>query len=432
MQATGKAKLIKNAHLFDPSSGIDGIGDILISGRKIAGINPAAAPKDAEIIDADGNYLFPAFADVHVHFRTPGQEHKENLKSGSRAALAGGFTTVIQMPNTLPVIDTPELVRRISGNSPIELRTLAILSTGRKIGKLSDLTALFKAGAVGFTDDGLPVMDADIMRSALEFSAESGTVIANHCEDFSIGGFGAIRDSDISEELGVSGWNPERESVMAERDCRLSMETGGKLHICHVSYSGTIDVIRSAKSKGAKVTAEVTPHHLVLTTEAVRQFGTDAKMNPPLGDDVDRDALISALEDGVIDCIATDHAPHTPEEKSGGLGKAAFGVIGLETSFPACYTHLVKSGRISLSRVIDALSARPRDIYSLERVGLFDGSRADLVLISMDEEFIVDPDKFESKSRNCPFRGMKVFGRILWTMYAGKIKWKYHGYIDRK
>jgi dihydroorotase len=327
------------------------------------------------------------------------------------------------MPNTCPVVDSPDLVRELTRDHPIELRVMAAVTKGSCSKELNDLGPVVDAGAVGLSDDGQPVSDARFMRRALEFSALRGVPVASHCEDKSVGVQGSVRSGNVAEILDVSGWDPAREWAMVERDIALAEETGGHVHICHVSTARSVEAIRSAKSKGLNISAEVTPHHLTLTADAVLDIGANAKMNPPLGDPEDRDALVEALATGAIDCIATDHAPHTRKEKSQGLLRSPFGVIGLETSFAVCYTELVRSDRITLERLIDAMAIQPRRIFKLEGVALAEGSRADMVLVDLDREWTVDPEMFQSKGRNCPFAGRRVAGKVLWTMYRG-ILWK--------
>lgn len=425
MKPTQPSVLITNAHLFDPSNGVDYKGAVLVKNGRIedTGLSIKAG-NDVQVIDAGGMHLFPAFCDPHVHFRTPGQTHKEDIESGSRAALAGGFTSVIQMPNTSPVIDTPELVRDMTRDEPIELRVMGAVTLESRSRELTDFEALREAGAVGFSDDGTPVSEFVFMKAALTYSSEAGVPIASHAEDTSFGLGGIVRMGMIAESLGVPGWNPKRESAMVERDLKMARKFGGHIHVCHVSTTESVDFLRRGRKHDISMSAEVTPHHLGLTIDAVSQYGADAKMNPPLGTEEDRQILIEALADGTIDCIATDHAPHTPEEKSTGLMRAPFGVIGLETSFAVVYTELVKPGRITLNRLIDAMSHVPREIYNLEKVGLYKGSRADMTLVDLERTWVVEPGKFESKARNCPFAQRELGGKVLWTMYRGDVAWK--------
>lgn len=428
MSPDDKIILIRNAHLFDPAHGVDVEGSVLVKDGKISGVGPDVVPVgEMEIIEGEGKYLFPGFCDPHVHFRTPGQTEKEDVESGSRAALAGGFTTVIQMPNTVPVVDKPELIRELTADEPVELKVMGAVTYGSESRELTDFAALIDAGAVGLTDDGEAIAVPVFMKAALQFSEEKGIPVASHAEEPTFGLKGVVRPGLIADSLGVPGWNPGRESSMVERDIGLAVENGGHVHFCHVSVDQSVEFIRKAKQEKVDVTAEVTPHHLSLTVNDVPTLGADGKMNPPLGTEKDRDILIEALADGTIDCIATDHAPHTPEEKSRSLDRAPFGVIGLETSFSVVYTDLVKTGKVGLDRVVEAMSSVPRGIYNLEQVGLFKGSRADLVLVDFEKAWKVDPDKFESKARNCPFAGRELFGKVLLTMYRGKILWKYQG-----
>jgi dihydroorotase len=399
------------------------IGDVLIVDGRIAQIG-SNLKSQVRMIEANGKWLFPAFCDPHVHFRTPGQTEKEDLESGCNAALAGGFTSVIQMPNTKPVVDTPALVHELTRDEPLELRVMAAVTKGIMSRDLTDLSSLLKAGAAGFSNDGQPIWTSELMASALEFSKKSGAKIADHAEYKSFHQNGPVRLGPVSKKLNVPGWDPSREWEMVERDIRIAHDTGGYLHICHVSTTRSVEAIRKAKSEGVNVTAEVTPHHLTLTSENVIEFGSNAKMNPPLGDELDRHALVEALSDGTLDCIATDHAPHTVDDKAKGIQDSPFGVTGLETSFPVCYTKLVKPGLITLNRLIDAISISPRRIFGLDRIGLFEGSRADMVLVDVDDNWNIDVRKFMSKGRNCPFDGMKVNGKILWTMYRGKLAYE--------
>jgi len=416
---------IRNARLFDPAQGLDVEGSVLVKDGKITGVGPGVVPVgDMKTIEAEGKYLFPAFCDPHVHFRTPGQTEKEDTNSGSMAALAGGFTTVIQMPNTTPVLDKPDLIREATADEPIELKVLGAVTYGSESRELTDFASLIDAGAVGLTDDGQGIAVPVFMKAALQFSAERGVPIACHAEEPEYGVRGAVRPGLIADSLGVPGWNPARESSMVERDIGLALETGGHVHFCHVSVDYSVEFIHQAKQDGLMVTSEVTPHHLTLTVNDVPTLGADAKMNPPLGTEKDRELLIEALADGTIDCIATDHAPHTPEEKSRGLERSPFGVIGLETSFSVVYTDLVRTGRIGLDRLVEAMTRVPRKIYNLEEVGLFKGSRADLVMVDLGKTWTVDPDKFESKARNCPFAKRELTGKIMWTMYRGNILWE--------
>ena len=415
--------LIINATLFDPANNVDFEGAVYIKDGKVADIGPELNVDGVDVIDASGCYVFPSFCDPHVHFRTPGQTHKEDLESGARAALAGGFTSVIQMPNTSPAVDNPDLVRELTRDVPIELRVMGAVTRGTEGRELTDFSALRDSGAVALTDDGQPVNERVFMQAAVQFSSETGLPVASHAEDKSLGLGGVVRIGRMAESLGVPGWNPAREASMVKRDCLLAKKLKGHVHICHVSVAESVDYLRTSRDKGYNVTSEVTPHHLLLTVNDVSDLGANGKMNPPLGVDKDREVLLQALSEGIIDCVATDHAPHTPREKSHGLMRSPFGVIGLETSFAVMYSEFVSMGLLDLDRLIDAMSIRPRKIFNLEPIGLVKGSRADLVIVDPARRWIVDPEKFESKSRNCPFAGMELTGKVVKTIRNGEILW---------
>ncbi|MFH1676854.1 MAG: dihydroorotase [bacterium] len=399
--------------------------DLLVRECKIVRI-ASGLSHDGFVIEGKGKIVAPSFCDTHVHFRTPGQTHKEDIFTGSASALAGGFTTVLQMPNTNPAIDSPELVRDLTRDEPIELRVIAAITKGISSGELNDLHSLLDAGAVGFSDDGKPVTDPALMKKALEFSKSHGIPIVSHSEDLSIGAQGSVRAGWIAEKLGLDGWDPAREYAMVERDCELAKITGGHLHVCHVSTKESVEIIRRAKSEGVKVSSEVTPHHISLVSEDVIKLGANAKMNPPLGTPEDREALIGALCDGTIDCIASDHAPHTEMEKMASLAEAPFGVIGLETSFSVCHTELViKRDAISLEKLVGLISKRPREIFSLHAIEIREGSGANFVLIDPDLHWRPDVRSFKSKGRNCPFDGMPLTGKVVLTVYKGRIAYRH-------
>jgi dihydroorotase len=357
-------------------------------------------------------HVFPGFIDAHVHFRDPGQLEKETFETGCHAAIAGGFTTVIQMPNTSPPLSTPELVRKYTKNNPIKTRVMASITVNREGKELNYFQSLSDAGAIAFTDDGSPVIDDEIMARALELSKSLGKRIVSHAEEKTLSADGIIIEGDIAEKLGVKSINHKAESSMVKRDIELARKTGGLLHICHVSTRESVELIEKARKDGINITTEVTPHHLLLNHEAVLEKGSNAKMNPPLGYEDDRLALISALNRGIIDIIATDHAPHTPQEKSLGLEKAPFGVIGLETAFPVLYTKLVLDDFITLGTLIRCLTIAPARCFNLGGGFITAGSPADLVLIDLNDEFTIDPSKFRSKARNTPFDNMRVRGKI--------------------
>jgi len=413
--------LIQGGHVFDPSKSLDMVGDILIENGIISRIEEKIpATHDFEIINAENLHIFPGFMDSHVHFREPGHEEKETFESGCRAALAGGFTTVIQMPNTSPPLSTPELVRKYTKDRPIKTRVAASVTINRAGKELNDLRGLSDAGAVAFTDDGLPVIKDEIMIQALEISKEIGKRIASHSENLALSKGGVVIESDFAPVLRVKGIPRKAESSMVERDLKLASRTGGLLHICHVSIRESIELIEKAKNDGINVTCEVTPHHLLLNHNAVLEKGANAKMNPPLAYEEDRLALVDALNRGIIDIIATDHAPHTPREKSLGLEKAPFGVIGLETAFPVLYSKLVLGGFITLGTLIRCLTISPARCFNLGGGSIAIGSPADLALIDLNDDFTIDPLKFQSKARNTPFDGWGVKGRVKLVIIGSK------------
>ncbi|MFH1515319.1 MAG: dihydroorotase, partial [bacterium] len=361
--------LIKGGRIVDPSSGFDDFGDILIVDGKIDEVSKTGeinlSQKPDKEIDATGFHIFPGLIDVHVHFRDPGFTHKEDFASGAKAALAGGFTLVVQMPNTNPALATPELVREYTRNEPIRGYVAAAVTKDRAGKNLNALNALSDAGAVAFTDDGSPISDKSIMSDALVASRELGLRIMSHAENLEFSKGGAIIEGEVADKLGVKGISRDAESSMVERDIELANDNWGKLHVCHVSTKKSVELIRAAKEDGVPITAEVTPHHLLLNHEAVLEHGANAKMNPPLAYEEDRIACIEGLLDGTLDIIATDHAPHSVDEKSSGLADAPFGIIGLETAFPLMYTHFVVTGKLTLFELIEKMSTLPSEIFNL-------------------------------------------------------------------
>ena len=417
--------LIKGGRIVDPSSGFDDISDIFIIDGKIVEISKSGEIKtphkpDKEI-DAAGLHVFPGLIDVHVHFRDPGFTHKEDFASGAKAALAGGFTSVIQMPNTNPALSTPDLIREYTRNEPIRSYVSAAVTKDRGGKNLNDLKALQDAGAVAFTDDGSPVSDESLMSDALVASRELGLRIMTHAENLELSKGGAIIEGDVAEKLGVIGINRDAESSMVERDIELANDNWAKLHICHVSTKKSVELIRAAKADGIPITAEVTPHHLLLNHEAVLDHGANAKMNPPLAYEEDRLACIDGLLDGTLDIIATDHAPHSKDEKASGLADAPFGIVGLETSFPLLYTNFVVTSKLTLNELIEKMSTLPAEIFGLLGGGLEIGSVADIAIFDLENEYTIDAKSFHSKSRNTPFNGCMVKGKIKFTIVNGAI-----------
>lgn len=415
-----------NARLFDAESGLDTKGSLLTVGDKIADFGErlfnSGVPEGIEIVDCGGQLLSPGLVDIHVHFREPGQEYKETIETGSRSAAAGGVTTVACMPNTKPVIDDISIVsfihKRARETAYVNVRTYASISKGMNGEEITEMGLLKEAGAVGFTDDGLPVMNAGLMRKALTYSRELGMPISQHAEDCNLSCGGCINEGKISAKLGVGGIPNASEAVIVERDIILAELTGGKYHVMHISTAEAIDAVRRAKAKGLNVTAEAAPHHFALTEEAVLEYRTFSKMNPPLRVEKDRVAVIEGLRDGTIDAIATDHAPHDQESKRVPLSSAAFGIVGLETFLPLSLA-LYHKGIIPLRDVIAAMTYKPSDIVGIDAGRIRKNARADLTLIDLDMEWQVDPKSFVSKSLNSPFDDWKVKGRAIRTVVGG-------------
>jgi dihydroorotase len=416
-----------NARLFDAESGLDIKGALLTIGDAIADFGPMlfndGVPQGIEVVDCRGHMLTPGLLDIQVHFRAPGQEHKETIATGSKSAAAGGVTTVACMPNTKPPVDDIAVVafihKRARESAYVNVRTYAAISKHMKGEEITEMGFLVEAGAVGFTDDGLPVMNAGVMRKALAYSRELGVPIAQHAEDLNLSCGGCMNEGKVSAHLGVAGIPNAAEAVMVERDIILAELTGGQYHVLHISTAEAIDAVRRAKKKGLRVTAEAAPHHFVLTDEAVMEYRTFSKMNPPLRAEKDRLAVIEGLRDGTIDAIATDHAPHDQESKRVPLSSASFGIVGLETMLPLSLS-LYHKGIMPLRDVIAAMTYKPADIIHVASGRLKKGARADLTLIDLDIPWLLDPKQFQSKSLNSPFDDWPVQGRAIRTIVGGE------------
>ena len=416
--------LIQNAKILE--AGTLKRVDVLIQEGKIKSIASQIEPKsEMQLIDANGHFLSPGFIDVHVHLREPGGEHKETIETGTKAAARGGFTTICPMPNTKPVPDSVEnihhLKRLIDDHAHVRVLPYAAI-TERQAGKTHvDFEALANEGAFAFTDDGVGVQEAAKMYEAMQQAKAVNKAIVAHCEDNSLIYGGAMHEGRRSQELGIPGIPNICESVQIARDVLLSEATGCHYHVCHVSTKESVRVIRDAKKAGISVTAEVTPHHLLLTEDDIPEDNAIYKMNPPLRSIADRQALIEGLLDGTIDIIATDHAPHAEDEKNQPMTRAPFGIVGSETAFPLLYTHFVKTGEWTLQKLVDYLSIKPAQVFDLPYGTLVEGSVADLTLINLDEEYEIKAQDFLSKSSNTPFLGEKVYGKTLLTMVDGEI-----------
>lgn len=400
------------------------VKDILIDNDTIVKVGDVIAEDGVETINCEGKLLMPGFIDAHVHLREPGFEKKETVKTGSMAAAAGGFTTIMPMPNLKPVPDCEEAMKPymelIEKDAVVNVLPYASITKGEKGAEVVDMKRLLEMGAVAFSDDGVGVQNDDIMRKAMTEAKALGTMIVAHTEDNKLKNGGYVHQGSYAEKMGWRGIPSACEYAQVERDIELVRETGCRYHVCHVSTKETIEMVRQAKKDGLQVTCEITPHHLSLIDEDV--VDTNWKMNPPLRSREDKEALIAAIKDGTADIIATDHAPHTAEEKARGLETAPFGIVGLETAFAVVYTYLVKKGILSLKRVQEVMSEVPAELFGIEKRGrIQEGYKADLVLMDIDNEYEIKPEEFKSLGKNTPYGGEKVFGRTLMTMSEGKV-----------
>jgi dihydroorotase len=421
-----------NARVMDPASGLDAKGYVLTAGDSIVEVAAGTFDDDIthnfEVVDCGGNVLTAGLLDIQVHFREPGFEYKETIETGSRSAAAGGVTTVACMPNTKPPLDDPSLIafihQRARETAYVNVRTYGCISRGMKGEDLTEMALMVEAGAVGFTDDGLPLMHAGLMRQALAYSKDLGVPIAQHAEDLHLSNGGCMNEGAVSAKLGVKGIPNAAEAVMVERDILLTELTGGQYHVLHISTAEAIDAVRRAKAKGLKVTCEAAPHHFTLTDEAVLEYRTCSKMNPPLRAEKDRLAVIAGLKDGTIDAIATDHAPHDAESKDVPLQQASFGIVGLEAMLPLALS-LYHRGEMPLMDVLAAMTYKPADIIHVPAGRLKKGARADLVVIDLNTPWVMQNAAFASKSKNSPFDGMAVKGRAVRTVVGGESVYRY-------
>ena len=416
--------IIKNGRVIDPGR-INGLADVLIENGTIAAVGSGLkAPAGATVIDATGKWVLPGFVDLHVHFREPGFEYKETIATGAAAAVAGGFTSVCCMPNTQPVNDNQSVTEFILDKAkaaglanvfPIGAITKG--SEGKELAEFGDLRA---AGCVAVSDDGKPVMNGMVMRRALEYARAFDLPVADHCECTHLSEGGCMHEGQVATEMGLHGIPSASEDVMVARNLALAELTGGRLHLAHLSTAGSVRMVREAKARGIRVTAEACPHHFLLTEEAVREFNTNAKMNPPLRSRKDVEAVKAGLKDGTIDVIATDHAPHAAFEKEREFDYAPFGIVGLETAWGLALV-LAEEGVLTVEQVVSALTIQPARAFGLAKGTLAVGADADVTIVDPEAQWVVDPEQFKSKGRNTPFAGWKLKGRVVSTLVGGRV-----------
>ena len=422
-----QALLIRGGRVIDPASRLDARVDILIENGRISQIGEGLKAKNAELFDAAGLVVTPGFIDIHTHLREPGREDKETIATGAVAAAAGGFTAVCAMPNTTPVNDSASTTRFIVETAKreaiVRVYPIGAITRGSKGEELSEYGDLKSAGCIAVSDDGRPVQNARVMRRALEYARTFGLPVIDHCEDLDLSKGGAMNEGAVSVAMGIPSAPHVSETIMVERDVLLAEFTGSHVHIAHISTARAVDAVRRGKARGVRVTAEATPHHLTLTDEAVRAHDYDpvTKMNPPLRSEEDRQAVIAGLIDGTIDAIATDHAPHTTEEKICEFDCAAFGIVGLETAFALCHDRLVKSGALDLTRLVQLLTVGPARALGLPGGTLEKGQPADITIFDPAEVRTVKPESFRGKSRNSPFVSMALTGWPIATLVDGAV-----------
>jgi dihydroorotase len=418
--------LLRGGRVIDPSRGFDQRADVLITDGKIAAVESGlGAPDGADVRDVRDRVVAPGLVDVHVHLREPGNEDVETIASGARAAAAGGFTAVCAMPNTDPVTDNQAavgfIVRQSARAGLARVYPIGAISVGQRGERLSEFGEMASAGAVAVSDDGRPVVSSHLMRTALEYARTFDLPIADHCEEPTLAAGGVMHEGLVSTRLGLKGIPAASEEIMVGRDLLLAGLTGGRVHLCHISTRGSVDLIRRAKEQGIRVSAEVTPHHLTLTDRACERYDPHAKMNPPLREDEDVAAVRQALKEGVIDCIASDHAPHAYDAKEAAFDDAPFGIIGLETAFGVAHTELVVKGLLTLPELLHRMSTAAAAVFRLPGGTLAPGAVADIVVLDVAARWSVDATAFFSKSRNTPFSGRALTGRAALTIVDGKV-----------
>ncbi|MBI5970614.1 MAG: dihydroorotase [Deltaproteobacteria bacterium] len=426
--------VIKNGRVLDPSSGIDGLYNVYVMSGRIASVKSISEDTGeimpgVDVLDAKGLLVIPGMVDAHTHLREPGFEYKETIETGTSAAAAGGFTSILCMANTNPVNDNESVTRYILKKAEgcgANVFPVGAVTMGLKGEKLTEAAELKAAGCVALSDDGMPVASAAVMRRGLEYSLIAGLPVITHAEDPALSSCAVMNEGRVSTLLGLKGIPNAAEDVIVGRDVALAELTGARLHVAHVSTAWAVDIIRNAKKRGVKVTAEASPHHLTLTDGMVAGYDTNAKMNPPLRSKQDADALMLGLKDGTIDCIATDHAPQSPVEKDVEFDKASNGIIGLETAFAVIY-GLVESGALTLDEMVSAMTIKPSKVFSLDKGSLKVGASADIALIDLSMKWVVEPDKLKSKSKNTPWLGKTLKGRVVKTFLGGHVVYELEG-----
>lgn len=420
--------LIKNGIVVDPISKTEKKQDIFIGKGCIIKMGNDLVVNAEHIIDAEGQYVLPGFVDLHVHLRDPGLTYKEDIESGTAAAAAGGFTSIVAMPNTKPVADNPEVVKYVTDKakevSKVNVYQVGSVTVDMAGKKMSDIEGMHKAGCIAISEDGKSVMNAQLYKEAMEVAAKNDMVVLAHCEDINMVNGGVLNADEHTAELGFKGITNAVEDVITARDILLAKETGARLHLCHCSTKDSVEMVRMAKEAGLPVSAEVCPHHFTSCSEDITGDDANYKMNPPLRTREDMEALRAGLANGIMDVIATDHAPHSEEEKSQSIKKAPFGIVGLEIAFALSYTELVKSGLITMADLAAKLSYNPAKVLGIDRGVLEEGKAADLVIVNTTEEYAIDVNTFLSKGKNTPYHGRKVYGKVIATVADGEVVYK--------
>lgn len=419
--------LIKGGRIIDPANGIDGDFDILIDEGLITSVSADIDVSADRIIDASGKFIIPGLVDMHCHLREPGYEYKEDIESGTKAAARGGFTAVACMPNTKPITDNDSVVKFIVDKAAkvgsAKVYPIGSITKGSEGSQLAEMGFMKEAGAVAVSDDGKPVESSDVMRKAMEYSKDFGLLVISHCEDMKLAEGGTMNEGFLSTSYGLKGIPSIAEEIQVARDVLLSEYTGVPVHIAHISTAGSARIIRDAKKRGVKVTCETCPHYFSLTEDAVEGFDTNAKVNPPLRGETDRQAIIKAIKDGTIDAIATDHAPHHRDEKNVEFQYASNGISGFETAFSLAFTFLVAPGYIEMKKLVELMSINPSKLLKKYTGGILAGKAADITIVDSESELVVNVDGFVSKGKNSPFNGKKLKGSVVMTIMDGVIRY---------